>query len=98
MKKLLIGAVALAALGASVTANAAEIAVPRRAAYVAPVMYHNWTGCYIGGQGGDMWGHNNGWNTTSASTASTTGAELAPGVATIPLNTPIAPGYDLGGF
>jgi outer membrane immunogenic protein len=96
MKKLLLGTVALAALGAGVTANAAELAVPRRAAYVAPVMYHNWTGCYIGGQVGDMWGHNNGWNTTGASTASST-AELATG-ATIPLNTPIAPGYDMGGF
>jgi hypothetical protein len=62
-------------------------------------MYANWSGCYIGGHVGDMWGHNNGWTTTSASTASTTtGAELAPGVTTIPLNTPIAPGYDMGGF
>jgi hypothetical protein len=39
MKKLLIGTVALGALGAGVTANAADIAVPRGAAYVAPVAY-----------------------------------------------------------
>jgi outer membrane immunogenic protein len=90
MKKLLLGTVALAALGAGVTANAAEIAVPRRAAYVAPVAYTNWTGCHLGGMVGDEWGHNNGWTTTSATTR-------GPGAAR-PGGLPVTNGYDLNGF
>jgi outer membrane immunogenic protein len=100
MKKLLLGTVALAALGAGVTANAAEIAVPRRAAYVAPVAYTNWTGCHLGGMVGDEVGRNDGW-TTRATTVGAVGgineptAALAAGVGA---GVPIAPRYNLDGF
>ena len=77
MKKLLLGTVALTALGAGVTANAADTAVPRRAAYVAPVAYTNWTGCHLGGQVGPEWGRNNGFSTTAASTAGLGGNSCA---------------------
>jgi outer membrane immunogenic protein len=65
MKKLLLGAVALAALG--VPALAADMGVVRRpVAYVAAT---NWTGCYVGGDVGTMLGRDSGYSTTAASTA-----------------------------
>jgi outer membrane immunogenic protein len=63
MKKLLLGTVALAALG--VPAIAADMGV-RPVAYVAAT---NWTGCYVGGDVGDAWGRDSGYSTTPASTA-----------------------------
>jgi outer membrane immunogenic protein len=106
MKKLLLGAVALAALGAGVTANAAEIAVPRRAAYVAPVAYTNWTGCHLGGSVGNEWGRNRGYTTTGASNH--TGVEFTPdgeggfvahpGSPAVPAGQQVAPGFDMNGF
>ena len=92
MKKLLLGTVALTALGAGVTANAQ--AVPRRAAYVAPyvapVASTNWTGCHLGGQVGYEWAHNDGFSTTGASTAGV-GGNPAP-------FTKLTPGFDMSGF
>src|SRR5271166_5101981 len=64
MKKLLLGTVALAALG--VPAIAADMGV-RPVAYVAAGT--NWTGCYVGGDVGDAWGRDSGYSTTAASTA-----------------------------
>jgi outer membrane immunogenic protein len=90
MKKLLLGIIALTALGAGVTANAAEIAVPRRAAYVAPVAYTNWTGCHLGGQVGYEWAHNDGFSTTGASTAGV-GGNPAP-------FTKLTPSFGMSGF
>jgi outer membrane immunogenic protein len=102
MKKLLLGTVALAALGAGVTANAAEIAVPRRAAYVAPVAYTNWTGCHLGGSVGNVWGHNNGYTTTGASnhTGVAIDGEGTPhaGSPAVPAGQQVAPGFDMNGF
>jgi outer membrane immunogenic protein len=53
MKKVLLTAAALATF--SGTAFAADIAVPR-AVYAAPVVaVYNWTGCYVGVNGGGFW-------------------------------------------
>ena len=91
MKKLLLGTVALAALGAGVTANAADIAVPLRAAYVAPVAYTNWTGCHLGGQVGYEWARNQGFGTTAASTAGLGGNPA-------PITPALTPSFDMSGF
>jgi outer membrane immunogenic protein len=57
MKKLLLGTVALVALGATVPALAADLAArpayTKAPAYVAPV--YNWTGFYVGGHIGGSW-------------------------------------------
>ena len=54
MKKFLLGAVGVIALGMAAPASAADMAVKAAPApvYVAPI--YNWTGFYIGGNGG--WG------------------------------------------
>jgi len=91
MKKLLLGTVALAALCAGVTANAADIAVPRRTAYVAPVAYTNWTGCHLGGQVGYEWARNQGFGTTAASTAGLGGNPA-------PITPALTPSFDMSGF
>jgi outer membrane immunogenic protein len=62
MKKLLLGTVALVALGATVPALAADLAArpyaTKAPAYAAPI--YNWTGFYIGGHiGGAFGGDNN---------------------------------------
>jgi outer membrane immunogenic protein len=61
MKKLLLATVTLAALGASATAGAADLAsgpYTRSPAYGTPI--YNWTGFYIGGHlGGAFSGSNN---------------------------------------
>ena len=57
MKKFLLGTVGLLALGMAAPASAADMAVKARAARpdVAPI--YDWTGFYIGGNGG--WGQSN---------------------------------------
>ena len=56
MKKFLLGTVGLIALGMAAPASAADMAVKAAPApYVAPI--YNWTGFYIGGNGG--WGQSN---------------------------------------
>jgi outer membrane immunogenic protein len=59
MKKLLLTTTALVAFAAIGSAGAAEIAVkaPRAAPVVAPIW--NWTGFYIGANGGGGWSANN---------------------------------------
>src|SRR5436190_5924488 len=54
MKKILLAAAALATfLG---TAFAADLTPRARAVYAAPVAaVYNWTGCYVGGNGGGFW-------------------------------------------
>src|SRR6188472_3718808 len=55
MNKILLGSVALAAMIAS-PAMAADVAVPRRAAtFVEPAA--TWTGIYVGGNFGGVWGN-----------------------------------------
>src|SRR6476619_3676192 len=53
MKKFLMGAVGLFALGMATPASAADMAVKAPPPAPLPVIY-NWTGFYIGGNGG--WG------------------------------------------
>jgi len=60
MKKLLLGTVALVALGATVPALAADLAArpyTKAPAYAAPI--YNWTGFYVGGHIGGAFGGNN---------------------------------------
>ncbi len=63
MKKLLLSATALIAIGSS--AMAADLAVRRAPAPVyAPVpvvRVFTWTGCYVGGNAGGLWAHTD-WN------------------------------------
>jgi outer membrane immunogenic protein len=66
MKKLLLGTVALVALGMGGPAIAADMGARPLA---APVAVTNWTGCYVGGAVGNSWGHSSGYSTTAASTA-----------------------------
>ena len=56
MRKLVLGTVALSAAGLVNVASAADL--PVKAPPIIPVVY-NWTGCYIGANGGWKWGR---WN------------------------------------
>jgi outer membrane immunogenic protein len=80
MKKLILGTVALSAMGLADVASAADM--PVKAPIVAPVIY-TWTGCYIGANGGWKWGRFN----ESVDTAE--GSIIIPGVGVVPL----APGH-----
>jgi outer membrane immunogenic protein len=64
MKKLHLAAVALAALGATATANAADLGARpyygKAPAYVAPI--YNWTGFYVGGHLGGAFSGSNSFN------------------------------------
>src|SRR5271166_4937042 len=49
-------ALSLSMLAASaVTAFAADLPVYTKAPVVAPVVVYNWTGCYVGANGGGLW-------------------------------------------
>ena len=53
MRRLLLGSAALAALGASLPATAADMAV--KAVQAPPPVIYNWGGCHIGGDIGGAW-------------------------------------------
>jgi outer membrane immunogenic protein len=76
MKKLILGTVALSAAALVNVASAADM--PLKAPAVAPVVY-NWTGCYIGVNGGWKWGRFN----ESVDTASS--SIIIPGIGVVPL-------------
>jgi outer membrane immunogenic protein len=80
MNKLIVGTVALSAAGLVNVAFAADM--PLKAPAVAPVVL-NWTGCYIGANGGFKWGRFN------ESVDTTGGSALIPGVGLVPF----APGH-----
>jgi len=52
---LLVAAISFGALQA---AAAADLPLPMPMKAPPPVPYYNWTGCYIGGEGGGTWGDN----------------------------------------
>src|SRR4051794_41834649 len=57
MKKILLGTVALFALGMAGPASAADLAArPYKAAPIAAPMMYDWSGFYIGANGGYGWG------------------------------------------
>ena len=95
MKKLLFGAVALAALG--VPAIAADMGVRPVARPV--VAYANWTGCHIGGFVGMESGRNNGYATTAATTFGpvTAAANPIPPGRVFP-GVPVSGGFNMNGF
>ena len=65
MKKFLLGAVGLLALGMGAPASAADMAVKARPAPVALPLLYDWSGFYIGGNGG--WGQSrNCWDFVDA--------------------------------
>lgn len=80
MKKLILGTVALSAAGLVNVASAADM--PLKAPAVAPVVY-NWTGCYVGVNGGFKWARFN------ESVETTGGSILIPGIGLVPF----APGH-----
>ena len=90
MKKLLLGTVALAALGAS--ANAADMRARPRVAAAVP--YTTWTGCHVGGAVGTEWGRDSGFNGTGSSRALAVGG----GAAVIPAGTPVTGDFTMDGF
>ena len=88
MKKLLLGTLALVA-GIAAPAAAADMRV-RPAA--RPAAYTNWTGCYIGGGGGNSWGHSSGYTATPASTFG-----VLPGALAAP-QVQVSQSFDMTGF
>jgi outer membrane immunogenic protein len=64
MRKIWLGVTAAAFLGAP--AMAADMAVKARPPIVAPVVVYNWTGCYIGVEGGGAWGRSRHTNLVGA--------------------------------
>jgi len=78
MKKLVVGTVAVSALAVVNVASAADM--PLKA---PPPVVYNWTGCYIGANGGWKWGQFN------ESVDTTAGSVSVPGVGLIPF----APGH-----
>src|SRR5262249_31408200 len=54
MKKLALTTIALTALAAA-PAMAADVGLPVRPAPLPPIYVFNWTGCYVGGNGGGVW-------------------------------------------
>jgi outer membrane immunogenic protein len=68
MKKVLLGAVSLIALGAAAPASAADLAA-RPYTKAPPMMaaIYNWSGFYIGGNGGGGWAHDCRTNAAGAS-------------------------------
>jgi len=92
MKKLLLGTVALAALG--VPAIAADMGVRPVARPV--VAYTNWTGCHVGGLVGIESGSNSGYTTTSGTLGKTIPG-AGPGVVFSP-GQPWAQGFNMNGF
>jgi hypothetical protein len=68
MKKLWFTSIAIAAIAAAGSADAADLRVPRaRAPAILPV--YNWTGCYVGGYVGGAWHDYDGATFTDLGTA-----------------------------
>jgi outer membrane immunogenic protein len=76
MKKLLLGTVALIALGATVPALAADLPARTytKAPAYAPAPIYNWTGFYIGGNIGGAFSSNNGFSGAGVVTSNNNGA------------------------
>src|SRR5215470_7576095 len=93
MNKLLIGSVALAAIGLG--GPAALAADMRAAPLAAPVAAYTWTGCYVGLQAGNSWGRSE----HLADGARATRTDPVTGVITpIPAGLTIAGPFNLTGF
>ena len=99
MKKLLLGSVALVALGLGAPgALAADRAVPAYAPPPPPVPVYTWTGCYAGANAGFSTGRSQ--QTTLGNTLLTGGGlgVPAPALAPVPAGSSIAGDLNLSGF
>jgi outer membrane immunogenic protein len=95
MNKLILGTVALTTAGLVNAAFAADL--PVKAPPMVPVVY-NWTGCYIGGNGGWKWGRFNESVDTAATTINIPGVGLVPLAAGhVDLDHPTASSGAIGG-
>ena len=92
MKRILSTGIAIAALlGLAAQASAADMsrAMPTKApAYVVP--YYNWTGAYVGINGGGGWGTGNGIDTSGGFVGGTLGYNWQAGQTVFGLETDIA--------
>jgi outer membrane immunogenic protein len=88
MKKLLLGTVALTALGMGAPAIAADM---RARPLPPPIPVWTWTGCHVGGTVGNSWGRNDGYSATGATTNVTSGVPVAAG-------TRITDSFSMNGF
>src|SRR6266852_8510856 len=91
MKKLLLGTVALTALGMGAPAIAADM---RARPLPPPVAVWTWTGCHVGGTIGNSWGRHDGYSATGATTH--VGGEHA-GLA-VAAGTPISDSFNMSGL
>jgi len=93
MKRILSTGIAIAALlGLAAQASAADMSRPvmptKAPAYVAP--YYNWTGAYIGINGGGGWGTGNGIDTSGGFVGGTLGYNWQAGQTVFGLETDLA--------
>jgi outer membrane immunogenic protein len=99
MKKLLLGSVAVVALGLGAPAAlAADRAVPAYAPPPPPAPVYTWSGCYAGANAGTSSGRST--QTTLGNTLLTGGAlgAPAPALTTVPAGSSIAGDLSLSGF
>src|SRR5215471_18501497 len=96
MNRLLIGSVALAAIGLG--GPAALAADMRAAPLAAPVAAYTWTGCYVGLQAGNSWGRSE-HTTVAGSTETLLPGNPPPNPRPIPAGASITGGpFSLTGF
>jgi len=78
MKKIFLTAAVF--LGASAVASAADLPIPAPVAGPVPVLF-SWSGCYIGVEGGGIWGHSEVVRTGGMSVSMTGQYSLTGGIA-----------------
>jgi outer membrane immunogenic protein len=78
MKKIFLTAAVF--LGASAVASAADLPIPAPVAMPVPVLF-TWSGCYIGVEGGGIWGHSEVVRTGGLSASMTGQYSLTGGIA-----------------
>jgi outer membrane immunogenic protein len=78
MKKIFLTAVVF--LGATAVASAADLPIPAPVAMPVPVLF-TWSGCYIGVEGGGIWGHSEVVRTGGLSASMTGQYSLTGGIA-----------------
>jgi outer membrane immunogenic protein len=99
MRKLLIGSLALAAIGLGApTAFAAEKRVPAYTPPPPPVPVYTWSGCYVGGSAGTNSGRSDGFTTTPGSTSLGISPIVPGGNIALASGVPVTNSFNLSGF